>query len=132
MEVKVWVWVIIVKENTVLLWKRKNSHWDNTWCFPGWHLDFKESWVNCAIRETLEETNISIENITHIATTNDIFEKENKHYVTIYMKSDYKSGEVTLMEPDKCEWWNWFEINNLPTPLFLPIQNLLKEKRNLI
>ena len=34
------------------------------------------------------------------------------------------------MEPEKCEKWEWFEWNNLPEPLFLPIQNLLKQKFN--
>lgn len=123
---------MIFKEKKVLLWKRQNSHWDGTWSFPGWHLEFWESWEECAIRETLEETNISIKDISHFATTNDIFEKENKHYVTIYMKSEYDSGELKLMEPNKCEKWDWFNIDNLPEPLFLPLQNLLKEKINLI
>jgi 8-oxo-dGTP diphosphatase len=48
------------------------------------------------------------------------------------MKSEYASGELKLMEPNKCEKWDWFNINDLPEPLFLPLKNLLKEKINLI
>jgi len=46
------------------------------------------------------------------------------------MISDFESGEVQLMEPDKCEQWEWFEWDNLPSPLFLPTINQLKEGFN--
>lgn len=42
------------------------------------------------------------------------------------MLSDYDSGKVKIMEPEKCEEWNWFDFQNLPSPLFLPLRNLLK------
>jgi 8-oxo-dGTP diphosphatase len=31
------------------------------------------------------------------------------------------------MEPEKCEEWGWFSMDNLPNPLFLPLQNFMKE-----
>jgi hypothetical protein len=31
----------------------------------------------------------------------------------------------TLIEPEKCFEWGWFDINNLPEPLFLCIKNYL-------
>ena len=127
---KVGVGVIVIKENKVLLGKRKNSHGEGSWCFPGGHLEFNESLENCAKREVLEETGIEIKNIRFETITNDIFKDEEKHYITIFMLSEYDSGEVKVMEPEKCEKWNWFEWNNLPEPLFLPIQNLLKKDYN--
>lgn len=42
------------------------------------------------------------------------------------MISDYESGEVRIMEPDKFEEWGWFEWDKLPQPLFLPIINQLR------
>jgi 8-oxo-dGTP diphosphatase len=127
---KVGVGVIIVKDKKVLLGKRKNAHGDGSWSFPGGHLEFNESWEECARRETMEETGLSIENIRFDAVTNDLFEKDNKHYITIFMICDYKSGQIQNREPDKCEKWEWFEWDEtkLPNPLFLPIQNLLKQK----
>ena len=132
MEVKVWVWVIIYKDAKVLLWKRKWSHWEDTWSFPGWHLEFWESWEDCANRETLEEIWITLKDIEYFWITNDLFIKENKHYVTIFMSSKYNSWEVQLLEPQKFIEWEWFDKQNLPENLFLPIKNLLKEKRNLL
>jgi len=59
--------------------------------------------------------------------TNDIFVNEKKHYVTLYVKAKPSSLNVKVMEPDKCEKWEWFEWDALPEPLFLPLQNLLKQ-----
>lgn len=110
----------------VLLGKRRNSHGAGTWSFPGGHLELNESVVECARREVLEETGLRVKNIRQGPYTNDIFEREAKHYVTLFVVSDYDSGELTVREPDKCEEWKWFEWNRLPQPLFVPIQNLLE------
>ena len=73
---KVWIGVIIVNNNKILLWKRKNAHWEGTWSFPGGHLEFNETWEKCAFRETKEETNIEIKNIRFWTVNNDIFKDE--------------------------------------------------------
>ena len=124
---KVGVGVVVVKDGKVLLGKRKNAHGDGSWCFPGGHLEFNEKLEECARRETFEETGIKIKNIKKGTFTNDMFKEEGKHYITLYLISEYDSGEVKIMEPDKCEKWDWFEWEKLPEPLFIPMQNLLKE-----
>ena len=127
---KVGVGVCVVKDGRVLLGKRKNAHGQGSWCFPGGHLEFNESVEDCAKREVLEETGLSIKNLRVGPYTNDIFEKENKHYVTLFVVADCDSGEAKLMEPEKCEKWEWFDWDKLPSPLFLSLQNLLKRKYN--
>lgn len=122
--------VYILRNGKVLLGRRKNSHGEGAWCATGGHLEFGESFEEGAKRETLEEAGIKIKNIRVGGTTNDIFEKEKKHYVTIALIADWDSGEATMMEPDKWNEWGWFEWDNLPDPLFLPFQNLLKQKFN--
>jgi 8-oxo-dGTP diphosphatase len=127
---KIGVGVIVIKDNKILLGKRKNAHGDGTWSFPGGHLEFGEMPEECAVRETLEETGINLKNLRRTIYTNDIFDKENKHYITLYVLAEYDSGTVRVMEPEKCERWEWFSWEELPRPLFLPIENLLKEKFN--
>jgi mutator protein MutT len=118
--------VIVVQNGRVLLGKRKNAHGAGTWQFPGGHLEYGESIEACARRELFEETGLSIDNFRLGPFTNDIFEKEKKHYVTLFIIADQTSGEAQVKEPHKCERWAWFKWSEMPTPHFLPIVNLLK------
>lgn len=124
---KVGVGIFVIKESSFLLGKRKGGLGDGTWALPGGHLEFGESFEQCAAREVLEETGLCVSNITCGPYTNDIFLKNSKHYITIYTIADYQAGEPLVMEPNKCEAWQWFSGRNLPTPLFLPLHNLLMQ-----
>ena len=46
---------------------------------------------------------------------------------TLFVIADYADGVVQDREPEKCEGWSWFAWDQLPWPLFLPIENLLKQ-----
>ena len=119
--------VIVIKNGRVLLGRRKNAHGDGTWAFPGGHLEFNESIEECARREIFEETGITISNLRYGPYTNDIFEKEGKHYVTLFVLADYASGDPRVKEPEKCEAWQWHRWPPPVKPRFLPITNLLKQ-----
>ena len=127
---RIGVGVIIKNKNKVLLLKRKGSHGEGSWAFIGGHLEFGETIEECAKRETLEEIGLSLENIQIGPFTQDIFEKEGKHYITIYTIANYNGGEIKNMEPHKCEDLEWFEWDKFPEPLFIPLQNLLKSGYN--
>ena len=92
--------------------------------------DFNEELEECAKREVMEETGVKIKNIKKGTFTNDMFKKEGKHYITLYVISEHDEGEAKVMEPNRCEKWDWFEWGNLPEPLFLPLKNALKEGFN--
>lgn len=124
---KVGVGVIVLRENKVLLGKRLNSHGSHTWNFPGGHLEYQEEIFNCATREVKEETGLNITNLELGPYTNDIFLKDNKHYITLFVIAHASTGEPQVMEPEKCVSWQWFTWDHLPKPLFLPITNLLKQ-----
>lgn len=49
---KVGIGVMIFKDGKVLLGKRKGSHGDGEYSFPGGHLNYMESFEDCAQRET--------------------------------------------------------------------------------
>ena len=78
-------------------------------------------------REVMEEVGIKIKNIRLGPYTNDIFSKDNKHYITLFVMSDYDSGDVRNMEPEKLEEWRWVDWDDLPKPLFVPIQNFIQD-----
>jgi 8-oxo-dGTP diphosphatase len=121
---KVGIAAIIMKDGKVLLGHRKSSHGEGTWGFPGGHLELGESIEECARRETAEETGLSLQGVRPGPYTNDVFSSA-KHYVTLFVLAE-ASGEPQLLEPEKCETWEWFPWNALPRPLFLPIENLLQ------
>ncbi|MBT4849661.1 NUDIX domain-containing protein [Candidatus Parcubacteria bacterium] len=118
--------IIVRKDNKVLFGKRLKKFGKNTWHPPGGHIEIFESIEDTAIREAKEETNIDIENVKIIGVTNDIDQGIGIHYVTIWIVSDYASGEIKNMEPTKAEDWNWFEWDKLPRPLFIPVENFIK------
>lgn len=126
--VRVGVGVFVFKDGKFLMNKRQGSHGEGTWSLPGGHLEFGETPIQTAVREVAEETGLTIRNCRFGAITNDIFKTENKHYITIWILSDYDSGEVKNMEPNKCLEQKWFTFENLPSPLFLPWEQLLKSE----
>jgi 8-oxo-dGTP diphosphatase len=127
---KIGVGVIIRKDNKILLGKRKNAHGTGTWCPPGGHLEFMETITACAKRETDEESGLVITNIQKPVFTEDFFKEEDKHYITMLVTADWELGEPELREPHKCEEWKWFAWDELPSPLFLPMQNHIDQGYN--
>lgn len=123
---------IILKGKEVLLGKRLKSHGAGTWSFPGGHLEFNESLEACAKRKVREETGLKIilASQNPVAVTNDIFQNEQLHYITLYMKASYVNGTPKIIEPDKCKEWVWFPWGSLPEKLFLPVKNLIKQGYN--
>ncbi|WP_045382335.1 nucleotide triphosphate diphosphatase NUDT15 [Vibrio campbellii] len=130
-QVRVGVATIILRDGAILLGERIGSHGANTWATPGGHLELGESIEDCAKREVLEETGLIVDSIEKFTFTNDIFEKEGKHYVTLFVVASSTSGEPQVTEPDKCKQWKWCRLDDLPEPLFLPLINLLKEDNTL-
>jgi 8-oxo-dGTP diphosphatase len=123
--VRVGVGVFIFKQGKIAFLQRKGAHGPGTWSVPGGNLEFGESFEDTARREVLEETGLHIKNVHFGAVTNDIFEEENKHYTTVWMVSDWESGELENKEPEKCAAVMWCDFDTLPEPLFLPWKQLL-------
>lgn len=118
------VGVLVRRNGKILLGRRVGSHGAGTWAAPGGHLEYGEQLDTCARREVFEETGLSIENVQVGAIGNDVFAHGGPHYVTIFMVCDCADGEPQILEPDKCEEWRWFGWDELPCPLFLPLENV--------
>jgi ADP-ribose pyrophosphatase YjhB (NUDIX family) len=94
----------------VLLGKRKGSDGSGTWALPGGHLERFESWESCATREVLEETHLAITNVQFVHALNAIEEKEDYHYVVLFMRGEAVSACDFLLPPFFFHW---------PSPFFL-------------
>lgn len=115
---------IIEREGRLLLMRRHGSHGQGTWSTPGGYLEAGESFEDCAVRETLEETGLDVTDISYFGVTNDIFPEDKKHFVTIWMRAGSATGEPTGSE--ESTEIGWFDPDRLPEPLFAPLLRLIQ------
>lgn len=114
---QVGIGVLVMKDGKVLLAKRKNTHGEGKWGGVGGHLEHLESFAECAKREAREEAGVEIDNIRFLCVTN-FKDHAPKHYVDIGLAADWMGGEAKNLEPDKKEEVRWFDMDDLPGPLF--------------
>jgi 8-oxo-dGTP diphosphatase len=128
---KVGLGILIFKDGKVLLGKRKHKDGlgHGEYAGTGGHLEYMESIEECAKRETLEEAGIQIENIRFLCLVN-VKEYAPKHYVDIGLVADWKQGEPKVMEPDKLEAWDWYDVDHLPSPLFGMVPKYFETYKN--
>lgn len=130
--VKVGIGVMIFKDGKVLLGKRKGSHGEGEYAWPGGHMEYMESFEDCAKREVKEETGMEIDNVRFLRLYN-LKDYAPKHYADIGLIADWKSGDPQIMEPHRIEGWDWYDPENLPSPLFSTLPSYfeaLKTGRN--
>ncbi|MBI3638673.1 NUDIX domain-containing protein [Candidatus Wolfebacteria bacterium] len=121
--------IMIFKDGKVLLQKRKGSHGEGSYSFPGGHLEHMESFEECVRRETKEEAGIEIKNIRFQLLSN-IKHHAPKHYILIGLIADWESGESKILEPDRTESWGWYSLDNLPEPLFEETKRIIEAYKN--
>ena len=109
--------VLVVKHGKLLLGKRRGSHGDGEYAAPGGHLEHLESFQVCAEREVLEETGIEIGPLRFLRVLNAT-QYAPKHYVDLAFVAEWCGGEPEVREPDKVDRWDWYAIDDLPSPLF--------------
>ena len=122
------VGILITRGDRTLLLHRHHAHGAGTWSSPGGHLEFGETPEECARREAKEETGLDLDEVHFKCLTNDIFAAEGKHYITIWLESKSTAGEAVVNAPEEAFEIGWFRWEELPEPLFLPLQNLLAGK----
>jgi len=118
---RVGVGCIVTRGTQLLLVKSPRGYWSP----PGGHLDFGETPVDCACRETLEETGLQVSNVRFVAVTNDLLPDTQRHYITIWMRADATTETATIADPVEIADIGWFNRDALPSPRFIYFDNLL-------
>ncbi|KPI36918.1 Nudix hydrolase 1 [Cyphellophora attinorum] len=135
-------------KNEFLIGKRKGSHGSGTYALPGGHLEFGESFEECAIRETMEETGVRIWKPRFLTATNSVLGGPDlgSHYVTVFMVGRLRAEDVAsveVKEPEKCEGWEWIgwetmrewadgEGDEGRRVLFQPLVDLLEQRPEVV
>ena len=130
--IKVGVGVIILKDEKILLGHRVSKYKDtggiyepNSWTLPGGKQEYNETILECAKREALEETNLSIDDLEIFGADDDI--AIDRHFITLYVLSKSYKGDLKAIEVDKIDDWKWFDLNNLPNNLYSPSEKEIKK-----
>lgn len=108
--------VFVIRDGKVLLGKRKHVDGDGSWALPGGHLEDKEAMKYTAARELEEETGLRAEGFDFLFLVNNY--DRDQHYLQVSFLAQGVTGEPQLKEPDLCYEWRWFELSNLPEPIF--------------
>ncbi len=109
------VYLILRKENKVLLIRRYNTGWmDGMYTLPAGHIDGNETSEMAMSREAKEEINLtilpkdlSVVHVMHRKST-------DREYFDIFIEAKKYSGELKNNEEEKCDHMEWFDIDSLP------------------
>jgi ADP-ribose pyrophosphatase YjhB (NUDIX family) len=118
------VCVIILDKNhkNILLGKRLNSYRAGTYGLPGGRLNKKETLIEGARRELVEETSLIANKLQYVGVIREYQEDNNFNFIHFVYSCDDFSGIPKTVEPDKCEGWRWYPLDTLP-------ENLIKGHR---
>jgi 8-oxo-dGTP diphosphatase len=120
--------LFLCKGDAILLGKRKNCYGAGTWALPGGHLEFNERLVDALCREAQEELGLTImpEQLTLVSIVDDLQAENGLHYVHVSFELVHDSLEHQLMEPDRCEEWRYFPLDDLPVNFFPPHKGIIQ------
>ena len=89
--------ILLLCNNNILLWHATNSSW-KTWNIPKGRLEEGESYLQCAVRETFEETNIWVDENSLIEL--GLFEYLPKK--DLYLFATYLDLDLINLKEIKC------------------------------
>ena len=112
-KIPVGIFIMLRRDDKVLLQLRQNCSFAGFWGFVGGHLDGKEQIVSAAIREVKEEVGVDIRPEDLILRT-ICHSNKGAEYLQFYFECRKWSGEIENKEPHKCERLEWHEWDNVP------------------
>jgi 8-oxo-dGTP diphosphatase len=119
------VGAVVISGNCLALMRRRNVSGNGTWSTPGGYLDYGESPADCASREFHEEVGLKVSGFRFLALTNDVFQEDSKHFITIWMVASVLERQPLTHCSEEVDAAEWFLLMNLPSPLFPPFARLI-------
>ena len=116
--------VFILRDEFVLLGRRRSQRGFGQWSTPGGHLEPGEDFEECAVREAQEEAGVEIDNTKLVTVTNDVISGTGEHFVTVIMIAQYAKGRARVRERSNFFRWGWFDWRHPPSPLSAYVESL--------
>jgi mutator protein MutT len=108
--------LIVNNKNEVLLLKRGNKSRNNAgfWSQPGGRVDYGETVIEAIKREVREEVGVEIILLKFLCYSNQILKRQRQHWVTINYLAKITKGRPKIMEPQKHDDLQWFDLKKVP------------------
>ena len=127
---RVAVHLILEHNNEFLLLRRYNTGYeDGNYSVIAGHLNGKETIKEAMIREALEEANITIDD-KHLKIVGVMHRKDGDESIDYYLYTNKFSGNVRIMEPNKCDDLAFYKLDNLPDNIIPYIKTALYNYKN--
>ena len=112
-------YLYLERDGKILLLRRFNTGYsDGNYSLAAGHIDQGESPRSCMLREATEEIGITVLSedleLVHVMSR---FVDDGGERLNFFWKCSKWTGEVTNVEPHKCDDLSWFSINDLPDNL---------------
>lgn len=112
---------LLFRQGKLLLGRRPKPPQQNSWQCPGGFLHFNETPQQAGERILRQRLGLELTLENCGFYTNNLFTFESQHTLSLYLSADCQQQNIT--HPD----WQWFDIKQLPQPLFLPLEILLNQ-----
>ena len=108
-------YLVLEKDGQVLLLRRFNTGYqDGNYSLVAGHFDGGETAKQCIVREAREEAGIAI-SLTDLAVVHVMHRLSLvREYFDIYLRAEKWLGDITNMEPHKCDEFKWCRLDSLP------------------
>ena len=112
-KIPVGIFIMLRRDNQVLLQLRQNCSFAGFWGFVGGHLDGNEKIIDAAAREVKEEISVDI-NPQDLVLKTICHSGDGAEYLQFYFECAKWTGDIQNLEPDKCAELVWHYWDNLP------------------
>ncbi len=107
---------VIIKDNQILLIKRKNDPYKDKWAIPGGFVEYGEKTEDAVLREIKEETGLEARISGLVGVYSDPKRDPRKHVVSItYLLKDVSGIAKGGDDAREAKWW---DVSKLPELAF--------------
>lgn len=107
----------ILRDGKLLLYRRTLPPEAGHWNIVGGKVDHMEHSAEACRREAEEETGLTIGDLDFLTLSEQVFETDRHHWVSVIYRTEDIEGEARVTEPDKLPEFGWFPLDDLPAPL---------------
>jgi 8-oxo-dGTP diphosphatase len=120
------IFSINTKSQQLLLIRRGNEPFKGRWALPGGFIEMDETLAATAARELMEETGLSVEELTQFRTYGDPGRDPRGRTIAVVFYGFANPEKVTVTGGDDAADARWFALDQLPALAF-DHEKILKE-----